>query len=370
MQLRRQPYYVGLLSAAELHGSSQQAVQVVQVQTVSSVPDVTVTPTSYTVNANPSVVAPNVDVTTNNRTEVRALFVDANNNAIPNMRVRFFASGGYGSFSTGSNLVYSDSNGMATTAFVPGSRTSPLNGVTIQACWSKTDFVSCGDAGVNSTTTTTLTVSSDPLSISIGTAGTIIVGDQTYKQQFVVLAVDAAGRAKGNVEIVPSVDLPIFLKGQYTFSGGVWVNTCTDATACAVILPGPVGCANEDIYRTGIYQAAQDINFNGQIDPRRADVVISSVGSTKTASDGTARIQIEYPKNVGSWLQYKILVSAGVNGTEGRATWVDILGVPINDVKSEARPAFIRSPYGVVTVSAVPSINPSRGVVQPCANAD
>jgi hypothetical protein len=33
MQLRRQSYYVGLLSAAELHGSSQQAVQVVQVLT-------------------------------------------------------------------------------------------------------------------------------------------------------------------------------------------------------------------------------------------------------------------------------------------------------------------------------------------------
>lgn len=33
MQLRLQPYYVGLLSAAELHGSSQQAVQVVQVLT-------------------------------------------------------------------------------------------------------------------------------------------------------------------------------------------------------------------------------------------------------------------------------------------------------------------------------------------------
>lgn len=33
MRLRRQSYYVGLLSAAELHGSSQQAVQVVQVLT-------------------------------------------------------------------------------------------------------------------------------------------------------------------------------------------------------------------------------------------------------------------------------------------------------------------------------------------------
>lgn len=33
MDLRQQPYYVGLLSAAELHGSSQQAVQVVQVLT-------------------------------------------------------------------------------------------------------------------------------------------------------------------------------------------------------------------------------------------------------------------------------------------------------------------------------------------------
>jgi adhesin/invasin len=99
-------------------------------------------------------------------------------------------------------------------------------------------------------------------------------------------------------------------------------------------------------------------------------VVVSAIGSTKTDDAGKMMIQIEYPKNVGSWLQYRLLVSAGVNGTEGRATWSDVLGVPITDVKAEGAPAFIRSVYGVVTSTQVPSINPGRGPVAPCANAD
>lgn len=365
------PSTAGALQVIATAGGVEQ-VQDVQVQTTSTVPAArtacSAASGSCTVSSNPSVVAPNVDVGTNNRAEVRALFLDANNKAISNMRVRFFASG-FGSFATGSNIVYSDKDGQAITGFIPGSRTSPANGVTITACYSRVDFSSCAESGVT-TITTTLTVAADPLSITIGTDGKIVIGDLTYIQRFVVLAVDIAGRAKANVEIVPSIDLPYFFKGQYTYSGGAWVSTCTDVNTCPVLLTGPVGCPNEDVYRTGFYQESQDTNQNGQIDPRKSDVVVSAIGSTKTDSAGKMTIQIEYPKNVGSWLQYRLLVSAGVNGTEGRATWSDILGVPITDVKAEGAPAFIRSVYGVVTSTQVPSINPGRGPVAPCANAD
>ena len=349
-----------------------ERIQDVQVQTVNTVPPARVacSPSggSCTVASNPSVVAPNVDDSTNNRAEVRALFIDANNRAIANMRVRFFASG-FGSFATGDNIVYSDANGQAITGFIPGARPSPANGVTITACYSRVDFASCGEPGVTSITTT-LTVAADPLSITIGTDGKIVVGDLTYIQRFVVMAVDIAGRAKANVEVVPSIDLPYFFKGMYTYSGGQWVSTCNDVTACPIILTGPVGCPNEDVNRTGFYQEALDTNLNGQFDPRKSDVVVSAVGGTKTDSTGKMTIQIEYPKNVGSWLQYRLLVSAGVNGTEGRATWSDVLGVPISDVKAEGAPAFVRSVYGVATATQVPSINPGRGPVAPCANAD
>ncbi len=363
------PATAGTLSVVAKAGGVEKT-QDVLVQMTSAIPPALGTPTSATVAANPSVVAPNVDISTNYRAEVRALFLDASNNPIPNMRVRFLVNNSYGTFSTEGNIVYSDGNGRAVTSFIPGARTSPKNGVTISACYANVDFTSCGDAGVT-TITTTLTVAAEVLSISITTNRRIDVTDPlTYKQQFTVTAVDIAGRPKANVDITPSIDLQYYLKGQYVYDGTRWINVCTDPLACAIVLPGPVGCQNEDIGRTGFYQASEDINLNGKIDPSKADIIVSAVGSTKTDAAGKMTLQIEYGKNLGSWLQYQILVSAGVAGTEGRKTWVDVLGVPITDIETKGAPPFVRSPYGVVTTTAVPSIDPGRGPVPPCQNAD
>jgi len=367
------PTTTGTLSVVAKAGGVEKT-QDVLVQTTSLIPPALGTPTSATVAANPSVVPPNVDASTNYRAEVRALFIDGSNNPIPNMRVRYFVNNKYGTFSTEGNIVYSDSNGMAVTGFIPGASTSPKGGVTITACFSNVDFSLCSDSGVT-TISTTLTIAAEALSISITTDR--LIDDKTpltYKQQFTVTAVDIAGRPKANVEITPSIDLQYYLKGQYIYDGTEWINVCTDATACTVILPGPVGCPNEDTGRTGFYQAAEDVNLNGQIDPSKADILISAVGSTKTDSAGKMTLQIEYGKNLGSWLQYQILVSAGVAGTEGRKTWVDVLGVPISDVKAEGAPPFVVSPYGVVTTTAVPSPAHLYGrpsvAVPPCQNAD
>ena len=71
---------------------------------------------------------------------------DRRNKPVKNMRVRFDLAGDVnsigGTFTTGDNVVYSDANGVATSAYVPGTRSSPTDGVTVRACWDYVDFAS------------------------------------------------------------------------------------------------------------------------------------------------------------------------------------------------------------------------------------
>jgi hypothetical protein len=311
---------------------------------------------SASVSANPSVVSTNT-ATTNNRTEVRALFVGLNNLPVKNVRVRFRAEDLAGNllpdgrFSTDGNVVYSDANGIATTAYIPGARSSPTNGVTLRACYSNVDFAACTPAFPTSTGTT-ITVAAEPLSVSIGSNNVIVSGPNnlTYKREFVVLVVDASGRAKGNVDIIPSIDLERYYKGQYV-RGASWfqgyiVNANTNPIQIAAA--PAFECFNEDINRNAINETGDDVNRNGSLEPRKSDVAISIVGSGKTDENGSAKVVVEYPQNVGSWLRVKILVAAtGVSGTEGRATWTEVLPVPIDAITAAAAPAFRESPYGV-----------------------
>ena len=63
-------------------------------------------------------------------------------------------------------------------------------------------------------------------------------------------------------------------------------------------------------------------------------------------------MQIEYPQNVATWARVKILVSAtGVSGTEGRATWTEILPAPASTLTAASAPPFVVSPYGIVNAA-------------------
>lgn len=336
--------------------------QTVTVSTVSTVPIVDLaTIQSASVAANPSVVSTNTTGTTN-RTEIRALFIGVGNKPIPNVRVRFDLAGDPsnvgGSFSAGDNtatgdrsVVLTDQNGVATTAYIPANRSSPTNGVTIRACYGGTDaFAVCNP--VNSAATT-ITVVADPLAVTIGSNEKVYVGtnDLTYIRKFVVQVVDASGRAKGNVNIVPSVDIDRYYKGSYVKTT-LWVPGYINDSNAAV--PGPVPeCFNEDMNRNGVNEAGDDINHSGALDPRKSDVAISIVGSSLTDSSGAATVQIEYPKNVATWARVKILVSAtGVSGTEGRATWTEILPAEVAAFTGAGAPAFVNSPYGFTVFNA------------------
>ena len=326
--------------------------QTIVVQTSSStIPAAVGLIRSASVAANPSVVPTNTIGSTVNRTEIRALFVGDGNAPIRNVRVRFDLnldpSSIGGTFSTGNAVIYSDANGIATTAYIPGDRASPTNGVTIRACYSTTDFPvgTCPN-----TTTATITVVSDPLAVTIGSNAEILVGPNnlTYQRRFVVLVVDASGRAKGNVDIVPSIDLPTYYKGSYV-RGSKWFQGYEVGNSMPPNLVPFDGfaCANEDTNRNGVNETGEDKNMNGSLEPRKSDVAISLIGGSKTKDDGTAIVQIEYPQNVASWLKVNILVSAtGISGTEGRATWTEILPVPTSALSAESAPPFVTSPYG------------------------
>lgn len=348
--------------------------QTITVSTVSTVPviDLTSCPgpapacpiLSASVSANPSVVSTN-SAGTSNRTEIRALFVGAGNKPIANVRVRFDLendpSAVGGSFSAGDNtpsgdksVVLTDANGIATTAYIPADRASPTNGVTVRACYGGNDaFLVCNPAN---SAKTTLTVVADPLAVTIGSNEKVYIGpnDLTYIRKFVILVVDASGRAKGNVDIIPSIDLDRYYKGAYVH-GATWFTGYYNSATPSVATSSPVvECFNEDINRNAVNEVLEDINHTGTLEPRKSDVAVSVVGSGRTDSSGSALVQIEYPKNIATWARVKILISAtGVSGTEGRATWTEVLPAEVTAFTSAGAPAFFMSPYGAATFSGV-----------------
>jgi hypothetical protein len=152
--------------------------------------------------------------------------------------------------------------------------------------------------------------------------------------------VDSAGQAKADVQLSPSVDLLRYLKGFY---GGpsAWTRTAPDG------FTGP-SCSNEDLNRNGVNDQGDDLNENGQLDPRKADVAVSFEGSSKTDASGAAIIRLTYPKNIATWVEFSLQVAAsGVSGTEGRDTWVGGLPASADEFTAEEPPSFVLSPYGI-----------------------
>ena len=321
-------------------------VQTLLVQSVGVVPDAIGPINAASISANPSVVGVNLAGSDANRSEIRVLFLGANNLPIKNVRARFNLDGDVnsigGKFTTGSTTLFSDANGLVTTAYVPGTRSSPTNGVTVRVCYGLSDtdpnLINCVPK-----TTVTLTVTAEPLGVSIGTNEQIIVNTLTYVKQFVITVSDSSGAAMADVNLVASVDLPQYRKGFYAVVSGKWVKQG----------PLPSGdfavCLNEDANRNGVLESGEDANNDGQLWPRKPDVIVSLLQS-KTGSDGTAILQILYAKDHGSWVDALITVSAsGVAGSEGRATYlaapVPVDAASINN--TAASPAFQVSPYGI-----------------------
>lgn len=346
-------------------------------------------PVSASLTATPTVVSVNSAGSTANQVELRALFVGPGNRPIPRVRARFDLAGNAnntdGVVTWIGDYAYSDENGIARATFTPGQRSSPTNGVTVRVCYDQVDFVSPDRSNAcvgipQRSAPAELTVASEALAVSLRTNEFIKSGlnNLTYIKEYVVMVVDSAGQAKADVQITPSVDLNGYYKGDYGWNGQRWVQVISLAptesyrwTGSAWTTgAGAVICPNEDVNRNGIREAQtpgatvpdlgdrqEDLNWNGDLDPRKSDVAIKMVGATKTDANGLAILQIEYGRNLGSWINYTITVTAaGISGTEARTRVTDVLPVDASALTSEnAPPAFAVSPYGIASVCTNPN---------------
>lgn len=337
---------------ATASGANAEPVPQVQVLTASTLPAVPAgSIRSASVQATPNVVGTNVGTATGNRSEIRALFVGDQNRPIPNVRVRFDLNEDSnsigGTFTSEAQTLYSDANGVVTSAYIPGSRSSPTDGVTVRACYGNSDndpgFIACGAAN---SATVKLTVSNEPLGVSIGFDNRIETSGLNYVKKFVVAVADAAGNAVPDVNLKVTVDLPQFRKGNYA---PAWSKVERDV------------CPNEDVNKNGVLEGSgltgEDQDSDGRLEPGKSDVTVVLL-HTKTRADGTAELQLQYPKNFGSWVDAKITVSAsGIVGTEGRASQL-VAPVPVAaaDLQDAAvSPPFVVSPYGVEVGCANPN---------------
>lgn len=296
-------------------GSGVTASKTVQVvsPTGGSIPDVPPAKvfSAASLSASPNTIPPNVTGSTANRTTLKAIFQDPSNQAIKDVRVRFnIMSPSLGAderISTGTTIVYSDANGIASAEYISGSRSSPTNGVLIRACYGRTDTELENNACLNPVDTN-LTVASSPLSISIGDDNTMETGNNglTYIKDFDIAVADSAGYAITGAVLSVSVDILKYRKAASYDSTG-------DAQ---------IWCLNEDTNRNGFVDALpinEDVNGNGKLEPRKADVVVYFAGSNKTDESGRARIKAEWAQNLATWLQYVVKVTTNVAGSEGKA---------------------------------------------------
>lgn len=368
-----------------------ESTQVITVSAGATVPAAVALPLSATITPTPSVVAVNSAASTINQVELRALFVGADNRPIKNMRARFDLVGGatetYGTVNVVGNYAYSDDNGIARATFVPGTRESPTNGVTVRMCYDRVDFStpapnSC--AGATNVAFATLTVTLGAISVNIQTNNLIESGREnlTYIKKYVVMVVDSAGRAVSNAEITPLVDLEGYYKGFYAWNevAGQWLKQPVTATGGGTLwgsladteryswsgsawIQDPTAdriCPNEDVNRNAVIEnlsgVQEDLNGNRQLDPRKADVAITMVDSSKTDEDGLAVVQIEYGKSLGSWVRFRIAVTAAVSGSEARAYYADVLPIEAGEVTVRTvSPSFVQSPYGTSSSCASPN---------------
>lgn len=284
--------------------------------------------------ATPVVLGVNAAGSTAKQSEVRALFVGADNKPISNVRVRFSVASSAlpgESLTNGSNIVYSDTTGVAKTNYVAPTTASPNEGVIIRACYSENDFAvtDCPNA-----VTARLTVASAPVSLTIGVDNVIekSASGISYVKKFEIQAVDAAGNYARDVPLSAVVSIEGYRKAADYAAAGIW-------------------CPNEDTNRNGVLDTLpvnEDTNGDGVLTPRQSDVAVGFVGEAKTNATGLALLQIQYPQNVATWLNVRIKVNAGVSGSEGESTYSYVLGFAEDD---EENGSFRRPLYGSDTTA-------------------
>ena len=287
--------------------------------------------------AEPAVLGSNQGTDTTQVSTISAVVRDGpGNNLVKHAPVLFsILSDPSGGYLRQTGAVQTGSDGMAQTVYVAGPADSGRDGVLIQA-----RIANATQAAASAQVR--LTVARKALSIKLGTGNTVQeYSTSLLQKEFAVLVSDSAGNAVPGVSITAAAWPVRYGKGYYVWEAdkadfpdtGVW----------RLALPR-YSCANEDVLRNGIYDAAYDLNGNGVLDPG-IPVAVTAGGVSDAL--GLSSITVSYPRNYGSWLQLALTVRGTVAGTESSTTMELPLPTLAKDF-SERRtpPPGQTSPYG------------------------
>ncbi|GGE89732.1 Ig-like domain-containing protein [Massilia psychrophila] len=234
------------------------------------------------------------------------------------------------------------SDGIARAVFVAGPADGGKNGTVIQARIAELP---------TATGVTSLTVNKKALSIQFGTGNQLVeFSTAVLQKEFAVFVSDSAGNPVPGVAISAAAWPTSYRKGYYEWVEPFLQNP--DGTLSSnrgegswqVADPSHV-CANEDVQRKGLYEAAYDANNNGVLEP---GIPLSVTATGKTDALGMTTVTIRYPRDRGTWVKVELTVSGTVAGTESQARnafWLPPLAKDLT-AKTVAPPGRI-SPYGM-----------------------
>lgn len=266
------------------------------------------------VQAEPAVLRPSTATSADNASTsistIGAVVRDgAANNLVKNAPVLFsILSDPSGGYLRQAGRVLTGSDGLARAVYVAGPADSGRDGVLIQARIE-------GAAQAAATALVRLTVARQALSIKLGTGSLLReYSTSVLQKDFTVFVSDSAGNAVSGVAITAAAWPSRYAKGYYVWEAdkpefpdtGVW----------RLALPR-YSCANEDVLRNGIFDAAYDRNGNGVLDPG-IPLTVSASGLSDAL--GMATVTLSYPRNHGSWVHVALTVRGTVSGTEASAT--------------------------------------------------
>jgi Bacterial Ig-like domain (group 1) len=291
---------------------------------------------------------------------ITAIVRDAQNNLVEGQTVDFqLTDKTGGAISVGTAVT--GIQGTAQTVYTATSTASTSNGVQVTAT------VQGSSPSIQDTVN--LTVGGQTVFLSLGTGATIT--ENTAKTQFtvpfVIQALDSGGNAVTGVAVsltvhsLPPTGAPALAGPFYDTTGsyaayrkGQWQNVTEDPSCpvawCQIVT---VDCLNEDVAGTGIYNASEDLNGNGVLDP--GDVAAVSPGTVTTDSTGSANVSVTYPEDHALWVQVVLTATATVTGTQTSTTsifWLPIASTYVTT--STQSPPGVNSPYGGANSCANP----------------
>jgi hypothetical protein len=270
--------------------------------------------------------------------------------------------------STGNTIVYTNTAGEVTSDYIPGSRSSPTDGVQIRACYGLTDADLANNNCPNSATTS-LTVAGQALNLSIFNNNTLQgrINNTIYVQTLVVQVTDSAGNPVRDALISATVDVTHYGKGRIWAAPYLTPSsappTINDTYTSTLQAPGlaptssvvlvnsvtttigsNIWCTNEDLNRNGTLDSGEDLDNDRVLEPRKSDISITAPAGNRTDASGLLTLDVQWGQNVGGWLAYTVKAVTNVDGSEGNNSRAFITSVIEGDVRNGA---FLTPPYGV-----------------------